>query len=242
MSEAKAGGRDTRTLLAAAGTILAILACYGTLLLVAALSALGVTFAINEGAWASAIVFFALLATAGLALGWRQHQTTWPLLLGGLGLALILWAMFASYSPTTEFAAFAALAVAAAWDWRARRAPPTPSPHGAVAWIEPDELRRQRESGKAQTVLDVRGPDEFTGPLGHIPGALNIPLGELDERLGDLRLETNGAITVVCRTDRRSSSAQATLSAAGFGDVTVLRGGMERWNALGFETIRSDIA
>lgn len=35
-------------------------------------------------------------------------------------------------------------------------------------------------------VLDVRDPDEFTGPLGHIPGAILIPLGELAQRAGGL--------------------------------------------------------
>ena len=70
--EAKADGRDVGTLLAAAGTILAILAYYGTLLLVAVLSALGVTLAVDDGAWAGAIVFFALLATAGLAVWLRD--------------------------------------------------------------------------------------------------------------------------------------------------------------------------
>jgi rhodanese-related sulfurtransferase len=151
--------------------------------------------------------------------------------------------MFVTYSPAVELAAFATLAGAVAWDWRTRRAPLARSRRqDAVAWIEPDELRRQRESGAAWTVLDVRGPNEFTGTLGHIPGALNISLGELDRRLGELRSETKGGITVVCRTDKRSAAAQATLHAAGFDDVTVLRGGMERWNALGFEAIRGDLA
>ncbi len=33
-------------------------------------------------------------------------------------------------------------------------------------------------------ILDVREPDEFTGPLGRIPGAMLIPLGKLSERVG----------------------------------------------------------
>jgi rhodanese-related sulfurtransferase len=77
-------------------------------------------------------------------------------------------------------------------------------------------------------VLDMRGIDEFTGPLGHIGGALNIPFGDLDARLGELRTLPAGTITVVCRTDRRSAAARKALVEAGFSDVTVLRGGMER--------------
>jgi uncharacterized membrane protein YdjX (TVP38/TMEM64 family)/rhodanese-related sulfurtransferase len=108
----------------------------------------------------------------------------------------------------------------------------------ATTWTEPDALHRQIESGRPLTVLDVRGADEFTGPLGHIAGAVNIPLGELDRRLDELRSKANGDVAVVCRTDRRSAAAQAMLRNAGFKKVAVLRGGMERWVTLGFETVR----
>lgn len=108
---------------------------------------------------------------------------------------------------------------------------------GGDGWIEPDELRRQMDqAGTAPTVLDVRGADEFTGPLGHIQGALNIPLDELNGRLGDLRTSASTRIVIVCRSDKRSAKVQAALGAAGFDGVTVLRGGMERWNNLNFAT------
>ena len=50
-----------------------------------------------------------------------------------------------------------------------------------TGWIEADDLDRQIKSGKDLTVIDVRGGDEFIGPLGHIPNSLNIPLGELPQ-------------------------------------------------------------
>ena len=108
----------------------------------------------------------------------------------------------------------------------------------AVDWIEPERLHRQIEDGAALTVLDVRGADEFAGALGHIPDALNISLGELDQRLDDLRSTSGRKFVVVCRTDKRSVLAQATLRAAGFDCVSVLRGGMEGWNALRFKADR----
>lgn len=110
---------------------------------------------------------------------------------------------------------------------------------GQTDWIEPEDLHRQIEGGAAPTVLDVRGADEFTGQLGHIPDALHIPLGELDRRLDDLPSRSGGKIAVVCRTHKRSLAAQATLRAAGFDGVSVLRGGMERWHALGFRVVGS---
>jgi len=108
---------------------------------------------------------------------------------------------------------------------------------GRPAWTEPENLRRQIEKDRPTvTVLDVRGPDEFEGPLGHIRGALNLPVGEIPNRLDEIDSQRNAPVILVCRTDKRSADAAASLRAAGFRDVRVLRGGMERWNTLGFET------
>ena len=51
---------------------------------------------------------------------------------------------------------------------------------GSFAWIEVNDLKRRLDGGEAVTVIDVRGPDEFTGPLGHIATARNIPVAELN--------------------------------------------------------------
>lgn len=117
---------DTRTergagLLAPAGTILSILACYGTLAVVGALSLMGITLTVNEGLWAGAIVLFALVAFAGLFLGWRVHRTLSPVLLGALGTGMILWTMTGAYSRSVEITGFVCLAAAAWLDWRAKR-------------------------------------------------------------------------------------------------------------------------
>lgn len=105
----------------------------------------------------------------------------------------------------------------------------------AIKWTEPEDLQEQMVHGVDLAVLDVRGVDEFSGPLGHIPGVMNIPLDELPSRLDALRTRTTNKIVVVCRTDKRSATARELLCASGFKSVTVLRGGMERWNAKGFK-------
>ncbi|MDH3672668.1 MAG: hypothetical protein OES46_16175 [Gammaproteobacteria bacterium] len=56
-------------------TILAIAACYGTVLVITALSLLGITLVVHEGVWAGAISVFALLAVVGMALG---YLPSWP--------------------------------------------------------------------------------------------------------------------------------------------------------------------
>lgn len=103
---------------------------------------------------------------------------------------------------------------------------------GTPRWIEADALAGQLARGGA-TVIDVRGPDEFAGPLGHIAGALNLPLDALPARLTEIKALADKPTILVCRTDKRSASAATILQGAGFADVAVLRGGMVQWNQSG---------
>jgi rhodanese-related sulfurtransferase len=99
------------------------------------------------------------------------------------------------------------------------------------AWVDVAGLRAQL-AGEAPLVLDVRGPDEFVGPLGHIEGALNIPLPDLPAHQAELA-GVGRPVVCVCLTDKRSAAAAAQLAAAGVGDVSVLRGGMKAWREAG---------
>ncbi len=103
-------------------------------------------------------------------------------------------------------------------------------------WVEALELVVRLAAAPAPLILDVRGPDEFIGPLGHIEGARNLPLDALAGNLQEMLAQTQ-AIVAVCKTDRRSAAAARLLRDAGAKEVSVLRGGMEGWNALGLPTI-----
>jgi len=81
-------------------------------------------------------------------------------------------------------------------------------------------------------ILDVREPGEFNGPLGHVPGAVLIPLGALSKRLEEIKKEK--AIVTVCRSGARSAQATVMLGKAGFEKVANLSGGMLRWRAQRF--------
>ena len=100
------------------------------------------------------------------------------------------------------------------------------------AWIEPDHLKRRLDAGESLLVVDVRGPEEFAGQLGHIGSAVNLPLPELPARVARLAADPR-PIVCVCLTDKRSWQAAAALAAAGHRNVAVLRGGMQRWRDQG---------
>jgi len=88
-------------------------------------------------------------------------------------------------------------------------------------WVE--------EHLKEVQVLDVREPEEFAGPLGHIPGALSIPLRGLEQQLA--RIARDRPVVTVCRAGGRSARATLILQKAGFQRVANLSGGMLHWRA-----------
>jgi rhodanese-related sulfurtransferase len=97
-------------------------------------------------------------------------------------------------------------------------------------WIETGDLAKLLAEPSPPLVIDVRGPDEFTGPLGHIHGAVNIPLPAFGPKVAELLAEAR-PLVMVCHTDRRSLAAAAQLRQGGATAVTVLRGGMVAWRA-----------
>lgn len=103
----------------------------------------------------------------------------------------------------------------------------------SFSWIDVGDLKRRLDGGEPITIVDVRGADEFTGPLGHIATARNIPVGELGGRLAEVAGLEQKPIVLVCRTDKRSAAAAQTLHTAGFTQINVLRRGMEQWNEAG---------
>ena len=105
---------------AGAASALAIIACYGPTLLLAVLAAAGMAVAINEGVWAGTVAVLALAAFAAALLGYRRHGAAGPVVLAGLGVALVLWALFVRYDWRVELVGFVGLALAAAWQWRLR--------------------------------------------------------------------------------------------------------------------------
>ena len=97
-------------------------------------------------------------------------------------------------------------------------------PELAPAWVA--------EHRRSLTLLDVRSPEEFTGPDGHLADSLLIPLPELEARLADIPVDR--PVVVVCHSGSRSALATQQLLRAGRADVANLRGGLSRWASDGY--------
>jgi rhodanese-related sulfurtransferase len=87
-------------------------------------------------------------------------------------------------------------------------------------------------------VVDVRGPHEYHGPLGRLPGAMLLPLPELEARAGEL--PTGRPLLLVCRSGVRSGKACEALAALGIGPVVNLTGGMIGWNVARLPMVHTD--
>lgn len=72
--------------------------------------------------------------------------------------------------------------------------------------------------------VDVREPDELSGPLGKLSRAEPIPLGTLVDKVASWPRETR--VLLICRSGARSARAAAALVALGFSQVLNLQGGM----------------
>lgn len=74
--------------------------------------------------------------------------------------------------------------------------------------------------------LDVREPNEWN--LGHVPGALHIPRGQLEGKVENA-IDRGRKIVVYCAGGSRSALAADTLRQLGYDSVSSLRGGFRAW-------------
>jgi rhodanese-related sulfurtransferase len=106
--------------------------------------------------------------------------------------------------------------------WQAEGRPIRSYPIASV-----DDLCHAYLSGEAPQILDVRQPSEFNE--GHVPGSMNLFVGELPNRLSDV--PTDKEQWVVCAGGRRASLAASLLDRAGRPLRLIAQGGVPEWLA-----------
>jgi rhodanese-related sulfurtransferase len=87
------------------------------------------------------------------------------------------------------------------------------------------DLRARLNARDTVCLIDVRTPEEYR--RGHIPGAINIPLGSLEQ--GVAHFDRKAELIVTCQSGVRGAMACRKLRQMGFEEVYNLEGGMSRW-------------
>lgn len=100
--------------------------------------------------------------------------------------------------------------------------------YAGVCEIDAEWVARHRD---AVHILDVRRTAELADELGTLGGALQIPLGELRDRAGEL--PRGKPIVTLCPAGKRSAMATLILREAGIPDAANITGGLLRWRLLG---------
>jgi rhodanese-related sulfurtransferase len=93
-----------------------------------------------------------------------------------------------------------------------------------VRWIDVDNLKTILQE-KKPVVIDLRTPGEFE--RGHLPGAVNLPIGELSSRPSRLDEYKDKPILFYCRTVNKTARAIRLIEDRGFKSIYALRGGYE---------------
>ncbi len=94
--------------------------------------------------------------------------------------------------------------------------------------LSPQDMVQRMNRDKAM-VIDVCEPDEFA--KGHVAGAKNLPLGQLQDKLSQTVKNKSLPLIMVCQAGARSARAAATARKLGFENAQSLAGGLKAWQA-----------
>jgi molybdopterin/thiamine biosynthesis adenylyltransferase/rhodanese-related sulfurtransferase len=103
----------------------------------------------------------------------------------------------------------------------------------AAGDIDAEELKAKLDAGRRVQILDVREQEETQN--GVIPGAATLGRAHFESRVEDTVPDKEAPVVVYCATSVRSAFASKTLIDLGYKDVSVLKGGFERWKDLGLQ-------
>jgi rhodanese-related sulfurtransferase len=104
--------------------------------------------------------------------------------------------------------------------------------------VTPNELKDRLAAEQPPLLLDVRSEKEYLA--GHVPGATNVPIDELADRLAELGAYKERGVILYCQTGRRAQTAATTLADAGFESLAMLEGHMQAWEEREFPIERGE--
>ncbi len=100
-------------------------------------------------------------------------------------------------------------------------------PAKGVTSIKTPELQEKMAAKKTDGIqfIDVREPGEYKS--GHVPGFRNVPLGQIQNRLGELPKDAE--VVLMCRSGSRSMMAAKLLKKNGYQKIVNVSGGISQW-------------
>ena len=100
---------------------------------------------------------------------------------------------------------------------------------GEIREVTVDEARARADAGAV--LVDVREADEWSS--GHVPGAIFIPRGFLEQRIEEKMPDKSREIVLYCAGGTRSAFAARTLHELGYTNVASMAGGIRGWAEAG---------
>lgn len=98
-----------------------------------------------------------------------------------------------------------------------------------------DTARTEHEAGRA-ILIDIREPAEHA--TGVAAGARRLPMSQLSARLGEIPLDPNKPVFLICNTQNRSSATLRALRQRGYAHVRYVNGGMSEWARRGWPMVK----
>lgn len=108
---------------------------------------------------------------------------------------------------------------------------------GGFAEVKPTIAHELILDSQQVVVIDFRPVEEYWGALGHIGGALTVPLETIDKRLPELLPYRDTTILVYGDTDEESTRGARILAAAGLENVVRIEGGIRAWISYGYPVV-----
>ena len=108
--------------------------------------------------------------------------------------------------------------------------------HPPVVANAPETTARQLQDdltqGKKVLVIDVRSPKEYAEA--HVPGSINIPLGELSKKIAEMKVSKDTTIVTLCEHGGRASRAVEELRKLGYNATSYCK--LDSWKREGYKT------
>ena len=114
---------------------------------------------------------------------------------------------------------------------------PKPGPRPLYKKLSPSISYEMMRDSPQMLVIDLRPPQDFNGPTGHVRDAKNIPLSSLPYRLLSILPFRDDTVFNYCDSDECTEQGAKVLAASGFESVVGMAGGINQWIRGGFKTV-----